>query len=746
MTQRKRLGECLVEASVITEEQLQEVLALQKKSRKRLGQLLLGLKWASEEEVCQAVSRVLSIDYVNIDEAQISQDVVQLIPEALAVEQNILPLFIQNKTLYLAMENPLDINVIQRVEFLAGMQIKPVIALSSHLEEVIRRHYDVEEYVGNMLARMTDQGEVSVEQSPDPMDVVEGAEELGDLRELSEGSQTVKLVNMLIADGIKKRATDIHIEPNAKNMSVRYRVDGMLTGAIPILKWFQLPMTSRIKVIAGMDITEQRKPQDGRIKVNYASRGVDLRVSTLPSNFGEKVVLRILDKETSSHDLKRLGISQEHLDLYSAILRQPHGWILVTGPTGSGKTTTLYASLNTIRDTSKSIVTVEDPIEYQLEGINQVQVNPRAGLTFANGLRSILRQDPDIILVGEIRDTETASTAMQAAETGHLVLSTLHTNDAFSTINRLFNLEISADLVASNLMAVVAQRLARKICPKCKTEYVPDTQELQQIGISESMAAGVTFYKGLGCEVCLDTGYYGRIGLYEIFAPNTDLRNLIAERPSPHVLKQQALKAGMKNMLQDGIEKVLQGVTSIAEVARVCAVGQETLQAILKSSDDQKRTAPSEASEKSDQIDAAQPKSASEQKGRILLAEDDAATRKTISILLKQHGYEVIQTKDGEEALKKIRASQPDLILLDIDMPKHDGFAVCKETRSHMETMFVPIIMLTARDSVEEKIKGLSLGADDYITKPFHPDELVVRIDSVLRRSAQQDRNTLESL
>ena len=740
MAQRKRLGECLVEASVITEKQLQEALTLQEKTRKRLGQLLLELKWASEEEICQAVSKVLFIDYVNIDEAQVSQDVVQLIPEALAVEQNILPLFLQNKTLYLAMENPLDINVIQRVEFLAGTQVKPVIALSSHLAEVIRRHYDVEEYVGNMLANMTDHGEVSVERVTDSMDVVEGAEDLGDLRELSEGSQTVKLVNMLIADGIKKRATDIHIEPTLKNVSVRYRVDGILTGAIPILKWFQLPMTSRIKVIAGMDITEQRKPQDGRIKVNYASRGVDIRVSTLPSNFGEKVVLRILDKETSSHDLKRLGMSEDHLRLYSAILRQPHGWILVTGPTGSGKTTTLYASLNTVKDTSKSIVTVEDPIEYQLEGINQVQVNPRAGLTFAEGLRSILRQDPDIILVGEIRDHETASVAMQAAETGHLVMSTLHTNDAFSTVNRLFNLDISADLVASNLMAVVAQRLARKTCPKCKIEYIPEPEELQRIGISEEMAAGVTFYKGLGCEVCLDTGYYGRVGLYEIFAPNAELRNLIAERPAPHVLKQEALKTGMKSMLQDGIEKVLQGMTSIEEVARVCAVGRETLKAMSSPSTARMTNAAASTPEA-----VSQDETSSKSKGRILVAEDDTATRKTLTLLLQRNGYTVTPAVDGDEALKKIRASHPDLIILDIDMPKRDGFEVCKELRVQMETMFVPVIMLTARDSVEEKIKGLSLGADDYITKPFHPDELIVRIDTVLRRSSQQAANKQEN-
>ena len=747
MAQRKRLGECLLEASVITEEQLHEALVLQKKNQKRLGQVLIELTWATEEEICQAVSKILYIDYVDIDEALVSQEIVQIVPEDLAIEQNILPLFVQNKTLFLAMENPLDIDIIQRVEFMAGMQVKPVIALPSQLQKAIHRHYNAEEYVGSMLGNMSGGDSVSVEKDSGMMEVGEGMSGVRDLQELSQGKQIVRLVNMIIADGIKKRATDIHIEPTSKDVRVRYRVDGILTGVIPILKWLQLPLISRIKVIAGMDISVQRKPQDGRIKITYASRGVDLRVSALPSNFGEKVVIRILDKEYSAHNLPSLGLSQQHLTLYDTLLKQPHGWILVTGPTGSGKTTTLYASLTAMKDTTKSIVTVEDPIEYQLEGINQVQVNPKAGLTFASGLRSILRQDPDIILVGEIRDPETASVAMQAAETGHLVLSTLHTNDAFSTVNRLFNLGVTSDLVASNLLAVVAQRLVRKICPHCKTDYIPDSQELRRLGIPDDSQRTATsvFYKGVGCETCLQTGYYGRIGVYEIFVPSNRLRHEIATQPSQHALKALAIEEGMTTMLTDGIEKIFQGLTTIEEVARVCAIDQEILQQMSTHPENVPLTARtgeihvSREVENNEQVRGVEPDTILERSSRILVAEDDAATRKTVTIILQQHGYQVIPAIDGEEALKQIRACQPDLIILDIDMPKRDGFSVCKVIRSQIETIFVPVIMLTARDSIEEKLKGLSLGADDYITKPFHPDELLIRIETVLRRSFQQE-------
>lgn len=760
MARRKRLGEILIEACVITQEQLEEALQVQQQEGRRLiGQILVDMGWVTEHEVCRAVSELLSVKYVDVENALISQEVVQLAPETLAAKRNILPLFIQDKILYLAMENPLDVDAIQRIEFQTGMQVKPLIAPPSQLRETIRKHYDVNEYIGGMLQKVQEADPVSVEQEEDPETTVD----LSEVRKMSEGGQVVRLVNLVISDGIKKRASDIHIEPSANHVNVRYRIDGMLTKGLRIPKWLQLPLVSRIKVIAGLDITEHRKPQDGRIQVTCSKRRIDLRVSTLPANFGEKVVIRILDKHTSSHDLLRLGLSKQDLDRYRSLIRQSQGWILVTGPTGSGKTTTLYASLNAIKDVTKSIVTVEDPIEYQLEGINQVQVNPKAGLTFARGLRSILRQDPNVILVGEIRDAETASIAMQAAETGHLVLSTLHTNDAISTVNRLFNLGIAPDMVASNLLVVIAQRLVRRICPKCKTAYTPSPEELQLLGIHNGHKPPFTCYRGKGCPTCKHTGYYGQVGVYEMFTQNEQLSQTIATRPTKQVLRQLACASGMQTMWEDGIEKIRQGVTTIEEVARVCPLEQNEMQTTHQSSEcgkicqecdakleEQWNMCPFCGTHISDDAPVATPcdpevcvqtlvQSGSDpQTLRVVTADDEASVREMVKILLETKGYQVIPAVDGTDALEKIHAELPDLVLLDINMPGQDGFSVCKAVRSSVETMFIPVIMLTAQDSLEEKLEGLTSGADDYITKPFNAEELLARIDTVLRRASRQ--------
>jgi type IV pilus assembly protein PilB len=718
MAQRKRLGEILVEACVISQDQLDEALRLQKSQNRPIGQILVEMGWITEHEVCRAVSELLNIKYIDIAGALISQEVVQLAPEELAAKRNILPLFIQDKTLYLAMENPLDVDVIQRIEFRTGMQVRPLIAPPSQLRETVRKHYNVDEYIGHVLEEVVEENAVSVENEADTS---EDSVDVSEVKKISEGSQIVKLTNLIISEGIKRRASDIHIEPSVKHVSVRYRIDGLLTKGIQVPNWLKLPLTSRIKVLSGMDIAERRKPQDGRIRVKYAQHKIDLRVSTLLTNFGEKVVIRILDSKTSSHDLTRLGFSPEQLRLYRTMLKQPQGWILVTGPTGSGKTTTLYASLNALKDVTKNIVTVEDPIEYQLEGINQVQINPKAGLTFASGLRSILRQDPNVILVGEIRDAETAEIAMQASETGHLVLSTLHTNDSISTVNRLFNLGIAPDLVASNLLVVIAQRLARRICSQCKTQYVPDAQELQSIGMYNSQHPLSVAYKGSGCPTCRQTGYYGQIGIYELFILNDRLREEIAKRPTKPVLKQLVAEVGMKTMLADGIAKIQQGITTIAEVARVCYVE------------------PDEPVRTTECLGSPTPIQSNMQKQdiRIIAADDEAPIRDMVKLLLEHQGYQVIPAVDGEDALEKIRAELPDMIILDVVMPKRDGFSVCKAVRSSVETMFTPVIMLTGQNSIEEKLRGLSLGADDYITKPFHADELLARIETVLRRSYQ---------
>jgi type IV pilus assembly protein PilB len=743
MTRRKRLGEILLEACVVSQDQLDEALHLQKSQNKLIGQILVDMGWVTEYEVCKAVSELLNIKYVNVADALISQEVVQMAPEELAAKRNILPLFVQDKTLYLAMENPLDVDVIQRIEFRTGLQVKPLIAPPSQLRDTIRKHYDVEEYLGSMLDNIVEENAMGVEEGESS----EHSVDVSEVKKISEGSQIVKLANLIIAEGIKKRASDIHIEPAAKYVNVRYRIDGMLSKGIQVPNWLKLPLISRIKILSGMDIAERRKPQDGRIRVSYARHKIDLRVSMLLTNFGEKVVIRILDSKTSSHDLTRLGLSPEHLNVYHATLKQPQGWILVTGPTGSGKTTTLYASLNAMKDFTKNIVTVEDPIEYQLEGINQVQINPKAGLTFASGLRSILRQDPNVILVGEIRDPETATIAMQASETGHLVLSTLHTNDAVATVNRLFNLGISPDLIASHLLIVIAQRLVRRICAHCKTQYIPQTEELQRLGIYNGQNSPFAAYKGSGCPTCKQTGYYGQIGVYELFVLNDRLRDAIAKRPTSHALKKLAVEAGMKTMMEDGIAKIHQGITTIEEVTRVCAVeldesgkAQEYPESGQIIPDIETAPEPAQTPVAKRRTPAPIQSEIAKQDVRILVADDEARILEMVKILLEYQGYQVIPAGDGEEALTKIRTELPDMVLLDIVMPKRDGFSVCKAVRSSVETMFIPIVMLTGQDSVEEKVRGLSAGADDYITKPFNADELLARIETVLRRSYRREQ------
>lgn len=486
-------------------------------------------------------------------------------------------------------------------------------------------------------------------------------------------------------------------------------------------------------------------------------------------------MIRVLDPKTAFHNLNELGLAPEYLETFRMLIQQPCGWIIITGPAGSGQTTTLYALLNATKTVAKRIMTIEDPIEYQLTGVTQYQVNPRAGLSFASGLRSILRQKPNVILVGEIRDTETAALAMQASESGHLVLSTLHKKDAVATIERLFTLGISPNRVAANLLAVVAQRLVRRICPECKAEYVPGIEELGRIGIHSRQDPAFVGYKGAGCETCKHTGYYGQIGIYEMFVLNERLREEIAKRPEKPVLRRLAIETGMKTMLQDGIEKIRRGLTTIEEVARVCELEPAELGKITHCPGCGKIIAETDnlcpfchylmhetckqcgaklnkewllcpycGARSSNVPEVAQPTGQESQvpslppppkrKVRILFADDSRATRKILSFVIERQGYQVITAEDGEEALEKIRSEQPDLVILDILMPKRDGFSVCQEMQSRAETMFIPVIMLTCQDSPAEKEKGLALGADEYITKPFKIEELLARIESVLRQ------------
>ncbi|GAK50528.1 type IV pilus assembly protein PilB [Candidatus Moduliflexus flocculans] len=803
MADESRLGKALLKAGVITPPQLDEALRDQQREKISLIPLLVQKGWCRERDIVHALSVTLHIRTIDVKDALLSQKIVRMVPKSLANSHHVLPVLVQNNTLFVAMENPLDREVIHDIESHTNMQVTPVLATSSDLHDAIRRHYSMSEYVSTMLNHVEETEETKLAPSPKPPAAKPSQTPKAESDAKQKQSQIVRLWNMIFSEGIKARASDIHIEPGEQHVRVRYRIDGMLTRGINLPKEIYKPLLSRIKVLSGMDIMTRHSSQDGHIRVNYANRTVDLRVSTVVTNQGEQIVVRILDRTSRFYNITRLGLSAEQLTLYETFIEQTQGLILATGPTGSGKTTTLYALLHEMKDGARHIVTIEDPIEYQLEGISQIQVTPNTGMTFASGLRSILRQDPNVILVGEIRDAETASVAMQAAETGHLVLSTLHTTDAVSSIYRLATLGIPVDVIASNLLAAVGQRLVRRICPRCIKEYTPTQHELETLGLHGSQADFV-FYHGEGCKACKNTGYYGQIGVFEMFIPTERLRNAIAKGANKQQLQRLAVESGMKTLFETGIEKVMQGMTSVEELLRVtspkpkeakkapskpikpkpaaivppqaqevappkpkevapepapttltCPQCHATLQPawlICPMCGWLKREKPAkpevtdfaELEEVTEVESQPQPVTSSQVdipkwKERIVIAEDDPDASMMIKFFLQRQGYHVILANDGEEALEKIREERPDVVILDINMPKLDGFGVCKAMRAKVETMFTPVIMLTALSSIESKIQGLSLGADDYITKPFHPGELGARIEAILRRSYQHE-------
>jgi len=688
MNRRKRLGEVLSKAGLINSEKLNQALAIQKQERKFLGRIFIERGWVAEKDVYQALAEILNVEYVDISGVIVSEQVLQLVPEELAKAHLIFPLSIQDRTLQLAMENPLQLEPIQLIEFKTQLRVKPMLASRSKIQDALNRHFSIDNYVERVLNHVKSPKE-KIEVINDTDDQTE--EDLGKLKKMTEENQITQLTNLLLVNAIKKRATDVHIEPGEGVVGIRYRVDGLLTDPIRIPKALQLPLVSRIKIMASLDIADRRRPQDGKIKINFSGRQIDLRVSTLPTNFGEKVVIRILDKKSTLHSLEELGMSVIQLALFQHAISQPQGLILVTGPTGSGKTTTLYAGLNALRDKTKNIVTIEDPIEYQLEGINQVQVNEKAGLTFPSTLRSILRQDPNVILVGEIRDVETAKIATQAAQTGHLVLSTLHTNDALGTVTRLFNLGVPPDQVASNLILAIAQRLVRRVCQQCKKSYAPSSEELKKFGFhSRSKILRSTFYKGTGCEQCKKTGYYGQVGLFEMLVPEDTLKAAITDKLGETTLKKLALEQGMNTLLQDGLHKVLQGITTLEEIARVCQI-QEVLNletqanqaAIERCADCEKELDPTWnlcpycGLPKSPEFNRETSKPC-----KILVANDNSLMVESLQLLLEDNGYKVLQTLHGEKAISKMQEENLDFILFDVLPPGRNGFGAGRELQA----------------------------------------------------------------
>ncbi len=565
----RRLGDLLVREGLIDNEQLARALQEQKGSNDKLGSILVKLSFVTEENLIAFLSRQYGIQSITLSQLDIDPDVLKLVPEQIARKYEVLPVKLQGNTLTLAMGDPTNVFALDDVGFMTNLQVIPAVASQAAIRQAIDRSYDSKD--GGIADIMSE-----MEGAATDVELVEGDEEAAaskvdvfELKESADEAPVVRLINMILVDAIRRGASDIHLEPYEKVFRVRFRVDGVLHEIMTPPKRLEAALTSRVKIMASLDIAERRLPQDGRIKLRFNQREIDFRVSTLPTIFGEKTVMRILDKDSLQLDLTMLGFDSWSLEQFTKAIHNPYGMILITGPTGSGKTTTLYSAIHTINSPDINIMTAEDPVEYNLRGVNQVQINEEIGRTFASALRAFLRQDPDVILVGETRDLETAQIGIRAALTGHLVLTTLHTNDCPSTVARLLDMGIPPFLVSSSLTLILAQRLGRKVCKDCKQPYDADEETLVPYGHVPQGLGKISFYKGKGCATCNFTGMKGRVAIYEVMPINQDIRDLIIRNAPAVEIGEAAQRQGMRTLRQNALQKVIDGGMTIEEVLRV---------------------------------------------------------------------------------------------------------------------------------------------------------------------------------
>lgn len=553
----KRIGEILVDAGLLTNAQIEEALNVSRRTGARLGRTLVNMGIVTEEGIAQALAQQLGISSIPLAGIIIESQIIKLIPEILARKHKVIPIVKDGNSLKVAMFDPLNVLAMDDLKKASGCEILPLVATESEIQKAIDQYYGMTTgSVEEIAKRLEGSG----------IELLKGEEEATErLERIAGESSIIQMVNLMISQAVAERASDIHIEPDEDTLRIRMRVDGILHEMSNISFKLHPAVISRVKILSGLDIAEKRLPQDGRFNVKVGNADIDIRLSTLPTLFGEKAVLRLLNKSAQLLRLEELTPLHDTLVTLKKMIAKPYGMILLTGPTGSGKTTTAYSILNMINSMDKNIVTVEDPIEYHLKVINQVQVNPKIGITFANALRHILRQDPDIVMIGEIRDKETAEIAIHAALTGHLVISTIHTNNAVGTINRLLDMGIEPYLIASAIVCLVGQRLIRGICPKCKAPYQPSPALLQELGIPASEKTPI-LYKGQGCTVCKGSGLKGRLGIYEVLVINDEIRGLIVEKKDTNSILSAAIKNGFKTLRYEGIRAVARGYTAIEEV------------------------------------------------------------------------------------------------------------------------------------------------------------------------------------
>ncbi|HVM97642.1 MAG TPA: type II/IV secretion system protein [Candidatus Acidoferrales bacterium] len=690
----------------------------------------------NQSELAELLAQSLRLPLVKPTALPIDNEVVRVVKEAVAFRCKIAPLRVDERTIEIATANPLDMEAIRALEFATGRRPRLAVATYAEIQEALKHTYRLEESLDQFLKTVP---------APERLDVREVDDDMKDVRSSirdAELAPVVRLTDLILAESIRSGASDAHIEPNNEGIAVRYRIDGVLEERFTFPKWVQNPLLSRLKVLAKLDITERRVPQDGRIQVRYREGLVDFRVSSLPAQHGEKITMRVLDATTGLKAVSEIGFSEFDLQRARNALAKPEGLILVTGPTGSGKTTTLYSFLREMFSTTRNMVTIENPIEYQLRGITQVEVNPKQGLTFASVLRSILRQDPDVILVGEIRDAETAQIAMQAAQTGHLVLSTLHTNDSATTITRLADLGVEPYSIASSLNLVVAQRLVRRVCTSCGAPSEVSETARRVLRIDPSVTH---IRRGAGCSECRQTGFRGRIGVYEMLPVSSAMARLIEIGSHESALRQQARADGCASLTEDAVAKIVAGITTPEEVLRVVQVTDSPPTPVaMTAAPTPSGVITSSATHYSTQ--AIPPPQVRTHKA--LVVDDDPDLRRIVRTMLERSGLglTVITAQDGTEALSMVDIERPDIVVLDVAMPGMDGFEVCRRMRADPMTAGVPVLLLTARDTTEDVARGFREGADDYVVKPFRSEELVARIRRMIHRTYGELNDTPNSV
>lgn len=715
-----------------------------------------------DEELLSALSRRFRLKLA--DMSQFERAALDAVPQEAARQYHILPLRITDSYLEIASSNPFDLDCEKTLAFATGREVRVVLASPSSIETKIDELYQPENVLEQLIEGMGGQAEITQ---------LDDAPELTDELTISaeEASQrpVVRLVDLIFSEGILARASDIHIEPEEGGIAVRFRIDGVLREHMKIPRAAGLPLISRIKIISGLDIADRLRPQDGRARVAVNGVPVDLRVSTLPASLGEKVVVRVLDTSRTVLSLESLGLSDQETEDVVGLLDNRDGIILVTGPTGSGKTTTLYSAIRHVQSEGVNIVTVEDPVEYRLAGIVQVQVNEKAGLNFASALRSILRQDPDVVLVGEIRDRETAQIAVQASLTGHLVLSTLHTNDAPNAVTRLVDIGLEAFKIGSALRGVVAQRLMRTLCDTCKEVWVDPIPRKLQKWIPE----GSPLFRAVGCPECAMTGYRGRFSIVEILKMTPEVERRIAAGETADRIAEAAIKGGMKSLWESGLAHVLKGDSTVDELLRVVDVpseDEESSEKTRRESGKVKRpsggtAAPPRVSAPStptvdvsvstqpppapievqplegtfELLEAEDETAAIPIDAKVLLVDDEDQLRRVMRDLLERDGYQVTEARDGVEALDQIDRHAPDIIVLDLNLPGLDGYGVLSHLRSRPATAEIPVVVLTAQGDEDNEVRVFEMGADDFLSKPFRARALSVRLRAVLGRKSRQN-------